>query len=85
MTGNGADIERLRNADGIAVRRNLNLENRFLLGHIANHAEWSGFIFLSDVFKSSKKLIPQAAFLIVAFRIKAIEFEAERKLWLQHL
>ncbi|MGQ9604502.1 MAG: glycosyltransferase [bacterium] len=65
VIGNGADIERLRNADGGVVRRNLNLENRLLLGHIGNHAEWSGLIFLLDVFKSLKKLIPEATLLIV--------------------
>lgn len=85
MIGNGADVERLSNADGIAVRCNLKSGESVPTGHIANHAGWSGLIFLLDVFKSSKKLIPQAAFVIGAFRIKAIEFGAERELWSQHL
>ncbi len=65
VVGNGADIECLRSADGVSLRQSLGLENRLIIGHIGNHAEWSGLVFLLDVFKSLKKVIPEATLLIV--------------------
>ncbi len=65
VIGNGADVERLRTADGAAVRRRYDLDGRFVIAYIGNHAEWSGLLFLLDVFKQLRTRIREAALLIV--------------------
>ncbi|MFH1681185.1 MAG: glycosyltransferase [Candidatus Eisenbacteria bacterium] len=65
VIGNGADVERLRNADAAAVRRRHGLEGRFVIAYIGNHAEWSGLQFLLDVFKRLRTRIREATLLIV--------------------
>jgi glycosyltransferase involved in cell wall biosynthesis len=65
VIGNGADLSRVRRASGDRVRLDYGLEGRFVIGYIGNHAEWSGLLFLLDVFKNVKAVIPEAALFIV--------------------
>jgi glycosyltransferase involved in cell wall biosynthesis len=62
---NGADFERFRLADGGKTRAEFGLGGRFVVGYIGNHAEWSGLLFLLDVFKGVKAVIPGASLLVV--------------------
>jgi glycosyltransferase involved in cell wall biosynthesis len=65
VIGNGADLERLRRADGRVLRRRLGLDGRLVISYIGNHTGWSGLTFLLDVFRLLKARVPQAALLIV--------------------
>jgi glycosyltransferase involved in cell wall biosynthesis len=65
VIGNGADLVRFRAAGGELVRSDLGLGGRYVIGHIGNHAEWSGLPFLLDIFKKVKVVMPEAALLIV--------------------
>jgi glycosyltransferase involved in cell wall biosynthesis len=65
IIGNGAEISKFRGASGEAVRRAYNLGGRFVIGYIGNHAQWSGLMFLLDVFKGVKREIPEAVLFIV--------------------
>ncbi len=65
VIGNGADIAHLRGADGTRLRQELGLDGRFVIGYIGNHADWSGLIFLLEVFKELREVIPEATLLIV--------------------
>ena len=65
VIGNGADLGRFREASGDMVRSDLGLGGRFVIGHIGNHAEWSGLPFLLDVFTKVRAAIPEATLLIV--------------------
>lgn len=65
VIGNGADFERFRGANGNAIRAQFHLKGRFVIGYIGNHAEWSGLLFLLDVFKKVKTGIPEACLFVV--------------------
>jgi glycosyltransferase involved in cell wall biosynthesis len=65
VIGNGADFERFRRASGHGIRAQFGLEGRFVIGYIGNHAEWSGLLFLLDVFKNVRTGVPEACLLVV--------------------
>jgi glycosyltransferase involved in cell wall biosynthesis len=78
---NGADLGRFRNAEGGAIRARLGIGDRFVIGYIGNHAEWSGLGFLLDVFKIVKGALPEACLMIVGMgsEIPRAKAKAERE------
>jgi glycosyltransferase involved in cell wall biosynthesis len=65
VIGNGADFDRFRSAHGEKIRTEFGLKERFVIGYIGNHAEWSGLQFLLDVFKKLKVEMADAVLLVV--------------------
>jgi len=78
VIGNGANVSKFRAASGEAVRRTYGLGDKFVIGYIGNHEEWSGLTFLLDVFKGVKLVIPEAALLVVGPGTEVTRAKAKR-------
>jgi glycosyltransferase involved in cell wall biosynthesis len=65
---NGADLFRLRSIDPAqvrALRANLGLDNKFIIGYIGNHGPFTGVDLVANAFLSARNRLPDAALLIV--------------------
>lgn len=65
---NGADICRLRGADPESVRvlrTKLGIEDKFVIGYIGNHGDYTGVDLAVNAFLAAKQSMPDAALLIV--------------------
>ena len=65
---NGADLRALRAvpaAETTALRHSLGLDERFIIGYIGNHGDYTGVDFVVDMFRAVRERIPNAALLIV--------------------
>lgn len=65
---NGADLKILRSvpsAEVAALRRNLGLEGKFVIGYIGNHGDYTGVDFVVEMFLRLRERMPDAILLIV--------------------
>lgn len=65
---NGADLKFIRSGwkrRSGALRRELGLQGKFVIGSIGNHGDLSGLDFLVESFQSLRKRMPDAALLVV--------------------
>lgn len=65
---NGVDFDQMAavsGADVAALRQQLGLEGKYVIGCIGNHGPWSGLGLLIDAFKAIQPKMPDAVLLIV--------------------